>query len=559
MNMLAELKHTAQDHEWYPTTNEIIEAFHNHVHPFEIESLLDIGAGNGKVLTYFKDRNSKQEHCYATDLLAIEKSQPLLESLPPDIGILGTDFWQQSLLDKSVDCIFSNPPYSEFVEWSVKVIREANANLIYLVIPQRWKDQKQITAAIEARKGGFEVIGSFDFLSSEDRQARAKVDLVFIWLCHESQLRGTHQSRSRVGAMTDPFEQWVCEFFKLDDKQKQTGSDHVRDTETQKTRKEQVKNALVAGNGMIEVLDNLYRDELAFLIGNYQKVAELDAALFKELEISIRSITSTLKSRVKGLKSFYWNELFENYAPLTNRLTSASRKSFIESIRRKTNIDFNASNAYAITIWSIKNADQYLDNQMIETYRKMVNAANVINYKSNAKVFKNNYFRYNWDEHSHFKLDYRIVIERMGGIDKRDWTHDARGGLANSSADFIDDLVVVANNLGFTCIDAVLKHNFEAGKKETFLCLDKSGKETELMAVRAYMNGNLHLKLNQKFILALNVEIGRLKGWIHNVQHAAAEMEEKEDEVSRYYRSSYTLIGDNTLTKLLGVTQPCTQ
>lgn len=558
MNMLAELKHTNQDHEWYPTTNEIIEAFHNHVHRFEVESLLDIGAGNGKVLTAFRDKNSKQEHCYHTDLLAIEKAQPLLESLPPDIGILGTDFWQQSLLDKSVDCIFSNPPYSEFVEWSVKVIREANANLIYLVIPQRWKDQKQITSAIEARKGGFEVIGSFDFLNSEDRQARAKVDLVFIWLCHESQLRGSHQSRSRVGAMTDPFEQWVCEFFKLDDKQKQTGSDHVRDTETQKTRKERVKTALVTGNGMIEVLDNLYRDELAFLIGNYQKVAELDAALFKELEISIRSITSTLKSRIKGLKSFYWNELFENYAPLTNRLTSASRKSFIESIRRKTNIDFNASNAYAITIWSIKNADQYLDNQMIETYRKMVNAANVINYKSNEKVFKNNYFRYTWDEHSHFKLDYRIVIERIGGIDKRDWTRDARGGLTNSSADFIDDLIVVANNLGFTSTDAVIAHNFEAGKKETFRCIDKAGKETELMTVRVYMNGNLHLKLNQKFILALNVEIGRLKGWIHNVQQAAAEMEEKEEEVSTYYKSSYTLIGDNTLTKLLGVTQTCT-
>jgi len=143
----------------------------------------------------------------------------------------------------------------------------------------------------------------------------------------------------------------------------------------------------------------------------------------------------------------------------------------------------------------------------------------------------------------------------MGGIDKRDWTHDARGGLTNSSADFIDDLIVVANNLGFTSNDSVIAHNFEAGKKETFRCIDKSGKETELMAVRVYLNGNLHLKLNQKFILALNVEIGRLKGWIHNVQQAAEEMEEKEEEVSTYYKSSYTLIGDNTLTKLLGVTK----
>jgi len=46
------------------------------------------------------------------------------------------------------------------------------------------------------------------------------------------------------------------------------------------------------------------------------------------------------------------------------------------------------------------------------------------------------------------------------------------------------------------------------------------------MEVRAYMNGNLHIKFNQAFMLALNVEIGRLQGWIHNAQHAAEEMDE---------------------------------
>ena len=61
---LAELKATDQDFEWYPTTNEIIDAFHAHVNRYEIESLLDIGAGNGKVLSSFKEKNSNVESGY---------------------------------------------------------------------------------------------------------------------------------------------------------------------------------------------------------------------------------------------------------------------------------------------------------------------------------------------------------------------------------------------------------------------------------------------------------------------------------------------------------------
>ncbi|MBA3756960.1 MAG: hypothetical protein H0X02_12365, partial [Nitrosomonas sp.] len=48
-NVLAELKETAQDFEWYPTTNEIIDAFHEHANKLAPERLLEIGAGNGKV------------------------------------------------------------------------------------------------------------------------------------------------------------------------------------------------------------------------------------------------------------------------------------------------------------------------------------------------------------------------------------------------------------------------------------------------------------------------------------------------------------------------------
>jgi len=58
----------------------------------------------------------------------------------------------------------------------------------------------------------------------------------------------------------------------------------------------------VSGNGMIEVLDDLYRTELDGLISNYEKVCSLDEALFKELDISTSSVIKSIKSRIFGLK-----------------------------------------------------------------------------------------------------------------------------------------------------------------------------------------------------------------------------------------------------------------
>lgn len=554
---LAELNATGQDFEWYPTTNEIIAVFHKIANPLRLESLLDIGAGNGKVLTRFKELNEKNTDKYNTDYFAIEKARPLLDSLPVDTGILGTDFWEQSLLDKSIDCIFSNPPYSEYIDWSVKIIREANANYIFLVLPQRWKDQKQIMTAIESRKAGYKILGEFDFLSSEDRTARAKVDLVYIWLCHDDYKNSRYRYNSGVHSMVDPFELWVKEFFNLEEKKDKHGlSKYEQDIKDKQDRKLKIGNCLVTGSSMIEVLDELYREEVDGLINNYKNVCSLDEELFRELEISIKSIIASIKTRIHGLKNAYWNELFNNYEPLTGRLTAASRKNFIESIRRKTNIDFTASNAYAITVWAIKNADGYLDKQMIDTFKRMVDSASIINYKSNEKVFKKNsymYFREDYDKHTHFKLDYRLVISRTGGgLSKDRWA--SRGGLTEESANFIDDLIVIAKNLGFNSDDCVRNHNFTAGQKEEFYCTTKAGKHLKLMELRVYMNGNMHVKFNQSFMLAFNVEVGRLRGWIHNAQQAAAEMDVPIEEVKEYLNSSYSLANDSQVAGLLLLT-----
>ena len=135
MNIAKELKSSNEDFEYYPTTDEIIfcvqkdinqqlAGFNNSVDSY---SLLDCGAGDGRVLTKLKKWS----------LYAIEKSKKLLNLLPKDIYIVGTDFHQTTLIDKKTDIIYCNCPYSEFQTWSTKIINEANAKHVYLVIPQR--------------------------------------------------------------------------------------------------------------------------------------------------------------------------------------------------------------------------------------------------------------------------------------------------------------------------------------------------------------------------------------------------------------------------------------
>ena len=104
-NFVDVLKNNDEDFEWYPTTDEIIQKMNRYIKEkldgeFNRFSFLDIGAGDGRVLDSFENSNK---------LYAIEKSLLLIEKMSKNIMVIGTDFLQQTLLDKKVDIIFSNP------------------------------------------------------------------------------------------------------------------------------------------------------------------------------------------------------------------------------------------------------------------------------------------------------------------------------------------------------------------------------------------------------------------------------------------------------------------
>jgi hypothetical protein len=521
------LKDSGQDHEFYPTTNEIINALVRDLtevrersevryqHKRSFDSVIDIGAGHGKVLRALRERAG------FVKLFAIEKSPLLCQQLDDEIFIVGTDFHEQSLVAKQADLTFCNPPYSEFEEWAAKIIRESASWFVYLVIPQRWETSINIRNALQSREAKAEIIGRFDFLEAEDRAARAKVHLLRIELASETD---DAFDRFFEDQFADLRAKWNAE---------QAAASTVGEQEERRregTRRNPKMNALVVGANYPDMLVALYDEELEHIRRNYDMVKALDVDLLKEFDVSPLRIMTCLKARLAGLRNTYWQELFSHMKSVTNRLTAKKRRMILETLNRSGHVDFTVGNIHAVVMWAMKNANSYVNAQLLETFDAMVGKANVKNYKSNARVFTFDRWRYKEEKPTHIALEYRLVLESIGGLRAK----FGRGHeLVESAADFLGDLLTVAHCLGFICDtgDARLTYQgrcgcWTSGERQEFRGR-VDGEEATLFDVRAFQNGNLHVRLNQKFALAMNVEVGRLRGWIRNGAEAAEELGDK--------------------------------
>lgn len=424
------LKEANQDFEFYPTTQEIIDrmiddiAFlreERYVDFGRIHSALDIGAGSGKVLRALRDKADFRE------LYAIEKSSLLCEQLDEDVFIVGTEFHEQSLISKTVGMIFCNPPYGEFEDWTVKIVRESASPLVYLVIPERWGNSQSIADALVFRDAETEVVGRFDFLDSEDRAARAKVHLVRVELSRNTD---------------DAFDRFFAEQFAG----LRTKFDKGKAGSGESKRRNPKLDALVAGVGLPDRLVFLYNEDLDHIRRNYDMVSQLDADLLREFDVSPDRILGCLKTRLAGLRNTYWRELFSHMQSITNRLTSSKRRQMLDRLNGSGHVDFTPTNIHAVLIWVLKNANRYLNDQVVDTFDQMVTKANVRNYKSNERPFVYDRWRYSQEKPTHIALEYRLVLECIGGVrNGYSWER----GLTESAAEFLGDLLTVAHGLGF--------------------------------------------------------------------------------------------------------------
>jgi len=510
--LLRIVKTTEQDFEWYPTTNEIIAALakdyterpHKTIDNYGRRrysgtpvSVLDVGAGNGKVLSALVAAGIAGE-CYA-----IEKSIPLLSCLPKEFVVVGTEFWEQSLYDKGATITFSNPPYSEYEAWAERILMEAGSETIYLVIPKRWENSFRIKNALRGREA--RIVGEFDFESAEDRKARAQVHLI--------RVDNTEKDDAFDAFFDSHFAELLANYRAPAEKKQENSSDPD-------------PSDLVNGNDLVTALVQLYGRDVARVQKSYNLLCGVDVSLLRELDVTIEVIKAKLKNKLSELKKQYWKKVFDNLDRLTERLTNKNRDLLMKKIFAHQHVDFTVQNAYAIILWVIRNANDYIDEQVLTVYGKMIESANVINYHSNKRVFQDQRWRYADEENpnSHFYLNFRIVLERVGGIYTSSYSWESRKGLQESAYELLQDLLTVANNLGFKAQGSPQNHEWVSNKLVTFYYRHETEGMKTLFTVRAFKNGNLHLMLANEFALALNVEHGRLKGWVNDPGEVVKEM-----------------------------------
>ena len=558
--LVAKMNENGDNYEWYPTTQEIVDKVAEWISKYEpfTSEILDIGCGNGSFFEkldktdYFKTDDYKDKNFHSNfgshyKKYGIEKSFTLTEQLPDDIVLLGSDFLTNTLIDKKVDCIFCNPPYSEYETWTEKIILEGNAEKIVLVIPERWKNNEQIKEALFKRKYKAEVIGNFDFLNAE-RRARAKVDIVSI--IPEADI---YEGRRYNHKATDPFDLWFDSTFKLN-------ADKTKADEWKE--KDKKKDEIIATGDTAENLVQFYNADMQKLYDNYRALEKLDADIFKELKVDVEMLKKSLRERLKGLKLLYWDLLFKKYDRITTRLTTKGRDRVIKRLNDNTAIDFTLENIFQLTMWIIRHSNTLFDEQLTDFFFTLARSENIHRYKSNLrwndsdwKYLKDKCYRNGWYREEEARktlknimLDYRIIVTDWRNFDM-DWSHSR---LTDSCRNFLYDMSVIAENLGFS-LDFKIPEKYEEIDFDDWNNFDIHTKDGKLFCnVKLYKNGNRHIKFCKEFMQKLNVEMARINGWIHDKEEAKEEFGYSEKEINEVWNKNMK-IGIEAGKKLLGL------
>lgn len=544
---IADLKASNTDFEWYPTTDVMIQSVIKDVKSAgsykKAKTMLDIGAGDGRVLEAFRADDDLSIY----KLLAVEKSPNHVARWSENITFVGGDFYESQVNSNDIDIMFSNPPYSDFENWTVTLLKNIHATAIYLVLPNRWVKSERIQAAIKSRDLSYKIISTDDFLTA-DRKARAKVDVVRLV---SSSFIERYERRKNLPAAEgkkhdllfndknteycfqsykhkDPMDLWFEEMFPRLAALSGTKTTGSSESEAIKDRTYHIFQQ----TNTIDDLVMLYQLEADKVLKAYQKINECDVDFFVELKIDLSTIKETLKARMSSLKAQYWQAFIHNYKPITERLTAKYRdKIYTKLIKQAEEISFNATNALIVTQMVIKLANEYSDDQVTDFFYDLSNPKTVSLYKSNEKVFSDQQWRYCQnpsDRPTHYTLDYRIVQHRLFSVSNY-WS----GNLKNYElVAAVSDICIIARLVGMKVPSFCNGSQFDNGEIKTgeriSVNYNESGATKTLFDIKFYKNGNQHLFLDKEFALRLNIYVGKLLGWVYSADEAFDQMKSKD-------------------------------
>lgn len=556
------LQAAGEDFEFYPTTDEILAAFADDLYEqaktiadndssmgfrhrneyfseekdeadtVSIGSILDVGAGDGRVFNAVKDKGPglrfRVDYKYGIEI-AYTQSDDLIRK---GVFIIGRDFFQTTLIDKRYSVIFSNPPYSVYREWVLRLLRESAFGLLYLVLPVRWENSKEIKG--ELKRLDYKTIGEYDFTHG-DRAARARVNLVRV-SNKAKEYEDHHGYKRKAYTKYDPFERWIEEHI--------GGFDGL--SEEKVTDYEEEKRFLILKrDSTVEQLVDDYAAEMNGLLEGFKAIARLPGHVLASLKLDRNSMIQTIKDNIAALKTRYWRLAFEKINAITERLTYDTRRELLESMEKFRTLDFNAGNIRSIVIWIIEHYNEYTKEQTVDIFYKLTGPDYMKAYKSNTHWDKDTW-RYTGYEGKYPKgkperyiLDYRFVAKALTYHYGNRYIH------ANKKESVVDDLIVVLRSLGadISSLEGVNAAITQTLQSVNFYNHAKQKTETALEC-RFYMNGNVHLKVNQALMTKFNVEVARILGWVRGPADIAEEFEMGEKEAADLW--------DNPALKMIG-------
>lgn len=557
--IVRQLKEADQDFEFYPTTSEMIdlvfgdiktilethEFHHSYDHTIRV---LDIGAGDGRVLLSLKDKLSAIiPERRSIELLAIEKSSIQIDGYrKKGISLIGTEFNETNLISKNTDIAFVNPPYESFSFWLSSVISQVNFGVLYAIVPQRWRENKDIKQAIETRQiSDVTVLKEMDFLDA-DRAARAKVEVIrFSFNDFEEEAEKTDNlSRQRnyhytpkIGLRaTDPFQQFIQDQLGLKRTYSNTTSQFNEHCEINRIKQQMEDESspsfeIVKHRGVLDALIENYENDLSHVLAQYKKIGELDSSILQELGVKHDDLLTGVKEKLLGFRNVYWALLFEHLDALTDRLISKHKTNLLNTLKANA-LDFTRTNAMYIVSYAVEMGNELIEESIVDVYKALTCESSISRYyASNQHVYKDNWrhnqFNREAAEKAKYQLDYRFVVSSYGNFSSNSWEL----GLSESARNFVNDLLVVFKLLGYSNIMAYKNYNHvSAGESIIVKGNEPDGKVLELMQVRFYKNGNRHIKFNQSAMLRFNVTASRILGWVRSKEEFEQENETQIDE-----------------------------
>jgi hypothetical protein len=528
-----------EDLEWYPTTDEIMEAMKKdlwgylNIHKSDysahwrggegvkfktdydgeneslyIDTFLDIGAGDGRVLDFF-NANKK----YGIEIARAQADDLIRRG----VFIIGRNYWDCSLVDHNYALIFSNPPYSQFEKWVTKILFECNFEILYLVMPIRWKNQKEIVKALERYE--VSVIDEFDF-SHADRAARGRVNLVRInapWERFDKNEKNMAQK-----TLEDSFSRWVRDCI----------ADFKEEPDI--SEEESRERSLAFMKTPIDQLIDEYDRERISLGEAFSAIGKLDSDIIKLMGQDKASMLEIIKKSIRGLKSKYWRAAFDKMDAVRKRMTKETKRKIFNSIEEFKHIDFNADNIYSIAIWLINNVNIGILDQIGEVFDGLTDKENIETYKSNKHWIKSDWKHTKRDYEyeklpDRWKLDYRIVV-RPSGFDK-----------------IVDDFIVVCGNLGFPIRQEYKPDYCLHSELQGFYTIDN-----ELAFTMRYYTGNnnAHLKINKKILMKFNIEVAKIRKWISTPDDIIDEFDVTKADAVKLWNSGIVLVGKTDMQML---------